>query len=469
MAARRPLIVAFLAVVALLAAVAATTGVFDVPSRLETVQQRGALVMLTRNGATTYFTDAGGETGPEYELAREFATFLGVDIEVRVAPSFAALEEMLEAGEGDLIAANMTRTTGRAARLRFGPPYDETHTLVVHRRGLQRPAGPEDLVGLRGRVLAGSSYEDVLQRLSVDHPELTWESAGDAGIEDLLLAIDDGEIDYTLVDERIFALSGPFYPEVARGFTVGESQQLAWAFLRDDDDSLVQQAALFMAFAREEGTLAAVHERFFSPPPQLDQVGMMRFVERVRERLPPWLPLFQEVADHHGVDWRLLAAVGYQESHWDHDAVSPTGVRGLMMLTRDTASELGLDDRRDPLQSIRGGARYYLNMKARLPERIPEPDRSWMALAAYNIGLGHLEDARVLAQRQGGDPDSWEDVSRALPLLAQARYYGETRHGYARGREAQRYVRNVQRFYDTLVWMDTRDHPLLASRVMAAP
>ena len=164
------------------------------------------------------------------------------------------------------------------------------------------------------------------------------------------------------------------------------------------------------------------------------------------------------------MDWRLLAAIGYQESHWDPDATSSTGVRGIMMLTQRTAKQLGVSDRLDPLQSIEGGARYFQRLRKRLPQRIPEPDLSWMALAAYNMGLGHLEDARVLTQRQGGNPDRWLDVSERLPLLSQEKYYRETRFGYARGLGAQQYVNNIRSYFDTLVWMETRSHPMLITQ-----
>jgi membrane-bound lytic murein transglycosylase F len=161
------------------------------------------------------------------------------------------------------------------------------------------------------------------------------------------------------------------------------------------------------------------------------------------------------------VDWRLLAAIGYQESHWDPDATSRTGVRGIMMLTQRTATQLGVNNRLDPEQSIEGGARYFLRMHRRVPARIQEPDRTWMALAAYNMGYGHLEDARVLTQKQGGDPDLWLDVNERLPLLSQEKWYRQTRYGYARGYEAKQYVENIRSYFDTLIWMETRSHPML--------
>ncbi|MEM1412719.1 MAG: membrane-bound lytic murein transglycosylase MltF [Pseudomonadota bacterium] len=436
-------------------------------NRLADIQERGHIIMLTRNGASSYFLDGAGPSGPEYTLARGFADSLGVDLRVRVVREFGDLDELLKAGEGDLIAANLSKTPARTSEFRFALPYAETHTLVVVRKGLRMPETLEDLEGLRGVVLAGSSYEEWLAQEAGDR--LTWESRDNVGVEGLLHAVSEGEFEYTLVDERIFGLQRRYYPGVRTAFTVGEDQELAWAFQRDDDDSLVQAADLYLRQAREDGDLLAIEERFFSPPERLDLVDMMHFQARMRERLPHYLPFFQEAADQHDLDWRLLVAMGYQESHWDPFAVSPTGVRGVMMLTLNTARSVGVDDRVDPLQSIRGGAEYFVRLRNRLPERIAEPDRTWFTLAAYNIGMGHLEDARRLTEQQGGNPDYWLDVRDRLPMLAQEQYHRHTRYGYARGFEAKAYVDNIQRFFETLVWMDTRSHPLLAEQFITAP
>ena len=436
---------------------------------LEQVQERGRLVILTRNGASSYFIDGSGPTGPEYALARGLAERLGVALDVRVAGAFDELNELLQQGEGDFIAANLSRTPSRERHLRFALPYAETHTQVVVRHGLRVPEGLEDLEGLRGVVLAGSSYEEQLLAAGAAGLSLEWETREDLGVEEMLHAVAEGEYEYTLVDERILGLHSRYYPGITEAFTLGQSQQLAWAFQRDDDDSLVQAANLYLREAHENGTLAAIESRFFTPPEPLERFDMIHFQARMRERLPHFLPFFQEAALDHGIDWRLLAAMGYQESHWEPTATSATGVRGVMMLTLDTARDLGVENRLDPLESIRGGAEYFVQLKARLPERLEEPDRTWMALAAYNMGLGHLHDARVLTERQGGDPDRWEDVRERLPLLTQEKHYRHTRYGYAPGYQAQHYVDNIQRFLETLVWMDTSSHPLLAEQMVAAP
>jgi membrane-bound lytic murein transglycosylase F len=337
--------------------------------------------------------------------------------------------------------------------------------LVVYRRGERRPRSFEDLAGLKIMVIADSSYEEALELARIDVPELAWEPRSDVGMEELLLAVSDGAIDATLVDSNIFNLNGGFYPRVAIGFTLPATIPHAWAFQKSPDRSLVEQAEVFIDRVKEDGTLAALQSAFYDVGDRLTRVDMRQFMSQVRDRLPPLIPMFREVADAYGLDWRLLAAMGYQESHWDPTASSYTGVRGLMMLTRRTANQLGVTDRLDPWQSIEGGARYLLQLRDRLPERIKEPDRTWMALAAYNMGMGHLEDARVLTERQGGDPDSWEDVNERLGLLTRERYYRDTRYGYARGHEARKYVANIQAYFETLVWMDTREHPLLVAQL----
>lgn len=439
----------------------------DYVNSRQQAHQRGSITMITRNGASSYYLGAHGPTGPEYELASEFAKFLDVELKVRTATSFSQLQSLLDSGVGDLIAANLTRTPDRELVFNFGPDYIETEILVVYRRGQPKPRKTADLLGKKIMVIAGSSYEHVLREAQQTHSELEWEARTDVGMEDLLLAVSDGAIDITLVDSTIFELNRFFYPRVALGFELDGSLPHAWAFPAGNDDSLAQAARLFLRQARRDGRLQSIHEAFYFPQDRLDRVGMFQFLRQMRDKLPPLLPLFQGAAESHQMDWRLLAAMGYQESHWNPEASSFTGVRGIMMLTKQTAVQLDVADRTDPAQSIEGGARYFISLRSRLPDRIKEPDRSWMALAAYNMGMGHLEDVRQLTQSLGGNPDKWQDVSKNLVLLTQEKWHSQTRYGYARGLEARQYVKNVRSYYDILKWMDTRDHPLLTSLVVS--
>ena len=359
---------------------------------------------------------------------------------------------------GDFIAANFSRIPDRQRQLRFGPSYDAVQPVVVYRRGSRRPRDLADLVDGRLALVSGTSYESMLSEVE----GLRWEVVDGASIEDLLDAISNEELDFTIVDSNILDLNRRYFPAIRPAFEIDQPQALAWATRLSDDDSLTQQMRAFFAREETEIALAELREHYFGHVENYEPVGTFTFMQQMRERLPRFRPLFETVGAELDFDWRLLAAISYQESHWNPEAVSRTGVRGLMMLTIPTARQLGVTDREDPEQSVTGGARYLKSLMGRLPERIEEPDLLWLALAAYNIGLGHLEDARILTEREGGNPDRWVDVRDRLPLLTQRRYFSQTRFGYARGYEAVSYVENIRTFYEILVWMDGRDHPLLA-------
>jgi membrane-bound lytic murein transglycosylase F len=312
-------------------------------------------------------------------------------------------------------------------------------------------------------VIAGSSHEESLRALQLDHPQLHWISNPSLDSADLLQMVWNQLIDYTVADSNDVAIHQRFYPELRVAFDIGKADKLAWAFTAGADDSLYQAAEKFFSKLRASGKLDELIERHYGHVQDFDYVGTRSYMRHIEQRLPDFIPLFESASAETGLDWRLLAAVGYQESHWDENARSPTGVRGLMMLTRHTMAFLGLDDRIDAEQSIMGGARYIRLIKDRLPERIKEPDRTWLALAAYNVGYGHLEDARVLAQKRGGDPDKWLDIKETLPLLAQKQWYKQTKYGYARGLEPVRYVENIRSYYDILVWDSERPPELVPS------
>ncbi|RRQ21058.1 membrane-bound lytic murein transglycosylase MltF [Thiohalobacter thiocyanaticus] len=286
---------------------------------------------------------------------------------------------------------------------------------------------------------------------------MSWRANRELDSEALLHLVWEQVIDYTIADSNEIAINQRFYPELRTAFAISEPQPLAWAFARGPDTSLYEAAKQFFFELRNSGRLAQIIERYYGHVQDFDYVGTRRYLRHIQLRLPEYTGIFKRAAKKNGLDWRLLAAVGYQESHWRPDARSPTGVRGIMMLTLNTVKYLGLDDRLDPVQSIQGGAEYLRMMIEKIPERIPEPDRTWLALAAYNIGFGHLEDARRLTEANGAEPDRWVDVKEHLPLLTQKKWYQRTRFGYARGHEPVQYVENIRSYYDILVWYTERD------------
>ena len=426
---------------------------------LQKIQRRGELMVLTRNAPTTYYEGLDGKTGFEYDLAQQFADELNVELRLIIPDGFNDILPMINGGQADLIAAALTVTAARKNLIRFGPPYQEiTQQLIYDSSRRQRPKNINAIIG-RGRleIVAGSSFEERLLALQLEHPELSWVSTETLDSEQLLDKLAAQEIDYTIIDSNEFELSRRFYPELRAAFDIGEPQQLAWGFRQDaKDDSLYQAATAFFQRIENDGTLTELLERHYSYARQFKPVDTTLFLRHVRERLPPYRYMFAEAGAEHGFDWRLLAALAYQESHWITNAVSPTGVRGMMMLTERTAGQLQVRNRLDARESIMGGARYLQMLRERLPADILPPDRTWMALAAYNVGAGHLEDARKITEAQGGDPHKWTDVEKHLPLLSQPAWYRKTRYGYARGREPVVYVRNIRSYYDILVWLDER-------------
>jgi membrane-bound lytic murein transglycosylase F len=427
---------------------------------LEDVLASGELRVLTRNAATAYYEGPDGPTGLEYDLAKGFADELGVRLSMVPLGNVAEVLKGLRNGKGHLAAAGLTVTASRQEFVRFTPPYQQITPQLVYRIGSPRPASLALLDG-RLEVMADSSHAERLRQLNQENPRLRWSENGRIESEELLNLVAERLIDYTVADSHELRLAQRFQPELRAAFDLAEPEPLAWAFPRDRGDVLYRMAVDYFERLQASGRLAQLVDRHYGHMGEFDYVGTRIFMRHVRERLPRYRELIEKAAADNGLDWRLLAAVAYQESHWNPKAVSPTGVRGFMMLTQATAEYLGIDKRTDLVQSVEGGARYLRKLIDKVPERIAEPDRTWFALAAYNVGYGHLNDARIITQQQGSDPDKWRDVKDNLPLLRKRAWYSKTKHGYARGNEAVIYVENIRSYYDTLVWLMDQQRPTI--------
>ncbi|WP_218314314.1 membrane-bound lytic murein transglycosylase MltF [Halomonas sp. 18071143] len=419
---------------------------------LARVLAKDFITVHTRNTPTTYYEGRQGPTGFEYELMHRFADALGVSLNLNAShhPD-GVLPAVRE--QGDLGAASlplMADTPG----IHYTRPIIEMQPLVVYRRGLYGINAPEDLVGLSIGTLSEAGTSDALKALQSDYPNLSWKESNELEVAELMAKVENGTLDAAIIFDHQFRLNRLFFPNVERGFYLGEPLSLVWALPSGRGLGLLDAANQFLQELHENGTLDRLISRYFGHDDYLEYVGTRTFLDHLDERLPRYTELFKQAARDTGFDWKLLAAVGYQESHWDPNAVSPTGVRGLMMLTNPTASEMGVTDRTNAAQSIDGGARYLRSIKDRLPDSITGEDRLYMAMAAYNVGLGHLYDARNIAERRGGDPNLWQDVRAALPLLQQREWHSQTRHGYARGGEPVIYVRNIRRYYEMIEYVE---------------
>ena len=422
---------------------------------LERIRTSGTLKVGTTVSPTTYYQGEDSLAGFEYELVEAFAEKLGLSVEFVLYRSEPALLRAVRSGGIHMVASGMTRTEERDRYLAFSTPYQEVEQQLLYRRGSRRPKNLDELAGAV-TIPALSSYEYKLQALKRAHPDLQWQYEPWTNTEDMLARLNNAEIHYTIADSNQAALYQAYFPHIKPAINLPDKEQIAWAFPRTFDSSLVDAANQFLQAERQSGRIEALQKKYYSDISSMSFVDDRDFWRNVEKRLPKYESLFKEAAKETQLDWRLLAAIGYQESHWDKKAVSPTGVRGIMMLTKDAASQLGVTDRSDPEQSIMSGARYVLWKMERIPPRIQGKDRLWLGLAAYNIGYGHLEDARVLTQRQGGNPDKWEDVKQRLPLLKQKKYYSTLQNGYARGGEPVVYVANIQHYYRLLIWHSNR-------------
>ena len=424
-------------------------------SHLDRVKAKGELRIVTRMGPTTYFIGGNGPSGFEYDLTARFAEYLGVKLSVISAEGLGEIQDILNNQQVDMAAAGLSITPERQKLFHFSPPYQEVSVKLVFKQGNFWPRNFKQLDG-KLTVLAQSSHAEHLLNKKQQNPWLSWHEVNHLAVDDLVEEVLEGKLSYTLLDSNDLALQRRYHPDLAIAFTVNTKEQLAWAFRKDDDDSLYHAAAEFFAHMKATEDLAQLQEIYYGHLEKFDYVGSKQFLKAARETLTLYRPMF-EAAGNEQLDWRLLAAISYQESHWDPKARSPTGVRGMMMLTLPTAKQLGVRSRLDAKQSIDGGARYFQKVLKKFPERISEPNRTWLALAAYNVGFGHLEDARIITQHQGGDPDIWLDVKERLPLLQQKKWYKFTKYGYARGSEPVHYVDNIRRYYEVLDWLFERD------------
>ncbi len=416
---------------------------------LAEIKRTGELVVLTRYGSTTFYESRDGLDGYEYALTQALGESLGVTVRYVIHDSIPEVLEAIQSGQGHLAAAALTRTDEREQEHLFGPDYESVQQQVVCHRDGPLPKDISELASVRLLVIEGSSYVERLRELKAEVPELEWGTTVELSTDEILEQVSRKEVDCAVSDSNIVAINQRYFPDLNIAFPISEEQSLAWV-LPPGSNKLLAQLEKFFAEADESGLLASLDERYYGHVTIFDYVDTKRYQRRILSRLPRYRESFERAAEKYDIPWTLLAAVSYQESHWNPRARSPTGVRGMMMLTLPTAKAMGVKNRLDPNQSIMGGARYLSRMMKRIPEEVEGEDRLWFALAAYNIGFGHLQDARELAERLGKDPNRWHSLKTVLPLLSRKKYYRTLKHGYARGSEPVLYVERIRSYLDML-------------------
>jgi len=387
-----------------------------------------------------------GMNGFSRDLTELFAKALGVKVRFITAANYPALMTMVREQKVHFAAAVPAQYGD--PQLRYTPPLRESQQLIVqHVNAL--PAGtPEKLAGREIAVMPGAPQERAIRALNLTPPPVFVTRPGDDEMA-LLEGLARRRYDFVATDELHFAVAANFHPDLDIAQELPGKLAYVWAFPAENSALLVQ-ASRFIATAKQDGTLRRLDDRYFGHIRRLNARDIEAFLDNTRHRLSEFRHAFQEAQEITGIDWRLLAALAYQESKWDPNATSPTGVRGMMMLTEDTADRLNVSNRLDARQSILAGSKYLAFLMDDLPADIKQPDRLWFALAAYNLGMGHFNGARHIAGTLKRDPAQWVDMKQVLPLLARPEYYSRLKSGRARGGEAVILVENIRNYFDVL-------------------
>jgi membrane-bound lytic murein transglycosylase F len=407
------------------------------------------LVVLTRPGPLTHTgDDTAGISGLERDLAEAFAEELGVGVQFKVIDP-EDMEDSVAAGRYHIAAAWLSPLAepGIAAT----PPLFMTRDVLAQHDASLPLTDVGQLSGKTVHVMAGSRQAATLRQLAATIPQITVVEVGQGSILDLLDQLGDGPVDYVVMDGHLEDLANQFVPGLRTSLRLSDEQPIVWLLGPRPNAELAARASAFVARIQRDGTLARLEERYFGHIRRLKEIDVTRFLGQIETTLPKLRRLFHAAETATGIDWRLIAAVAYQESHWDANATSYTNVRGIMMLTEETADRLKVSNRLDPGESIVAGARYINILREMLPAEAGEPDRTWLALAAYNIGPGHMNGARTIARQLKADPNAWYDMKRILPLLAKPQYDARLKAGRARGGEAVILVENIRSYYDILL------------------
>lgn len=422
-----------------------------VPERLATSNE---LVVVIRDRLTTHEqeqrADKIGSRGFESDLVEQFAASLGKPVRLIIAQSDQELYEKLKDGEAHFGAGWLPLPDLDADSFVQATPYGKNRQVIVQNEASLPLTELADLAGKTIHVVEGSKHVDRLKAITGLEPPPTIIEHKEWDEFDLVAAVSDQRIEYALTDSRVMEVASNYYPTLQTTLTVGEEKPVSWLFPADGDPDLLARANAFLDESQRDGTLARLIDRYFGHIRRLERADVITYLEAIHSVLPDYEQDFKRGQVITGIDWRLLAALSYQESKWNPLATSPTGVRGIMMITEDTADHLGVKNRLNAAESIRAGSRYLADLRDQLPSEVKEPDRTWMALAAYNLGMGHMNGARAIAPSTGADPTQWFEMKKVLPLLSRPEYYSRLKSGRARGGEAVILVENVRIFYDIL-------------------
>ena len=413
------------------------------------IHKRKVLRVLTRNNSATYFLWRGELMGFEYELAHEFARQQGLRLQMVVPPSRDQLIPWLVEGKGDLIAASLTIDPElETGAIRFSRRVATVSEIVVTRADDDSIKTVDDLAGRTLYVRPSSSYWRNLIKLKDNGIDFELKPAPEnMETEEIIAKVASGEYDLTVSDSNILDIEQTWRDDVKGTLTLGDPVSHGWV-VRSEDKDLLAAVNQFMKKEYRGLFYNLTYQKYFEEPHTIRKHLEDRVDGRVNGALSPYDAIVKKIADKENIDWRLIVSQMYQESRFDPDAKAWTGAQGLMQVMPRTALELGVEDLRDPKLGIAAGVKYLSWLRDRFEPELSVRDRLWFALAAYNAGMGHVRDARRLAKRQGWEATRWFDnVEKAMLLLSKNNYAKDAPHGYVRGSEPVKYVREIRDRY----------------------
>lgn len=427
---------------------------------LEAIKKRGKLIALTLNSSTSYFVYRGQALGYEYELLKRFTKSIDVELEIKIIPDVNAMFDLLNKGVGDVIACNLAVTKDRMAHASFSDPYNFTRQVLIqklpegHEKMTQKELnkhlvnGPLDLVNKKVYVNKSTSFYSRLESMQN-------EIGGDIDIvsvpgyidtEKLIKKVANGDIEYTVADDNIAKLNATYYPELDISVQLSFPQQIAWA-TRSNSPTLLNAINTWFEADRHKSVYAYIYNKYFKASKEQWEKFNGEYSSLKGNKISDYDELLKEYSKIIDWDWRLLAAQMYQESKFKEDAVSWAGAFGLMQFMPATAAQYGLHHASPPEEHVRAATLYISWLDSYWGERIfDEEERLKFILASYNVGLGHVMDARNLAVNLGYDPHVWSNnVAECILLKSDAEYYQSdlVKHGYCRGEEPYSYVKKI--------------------------
>jgi membrane-bound lytic murein transglycosylase F len=415
---------------------------------LHKIMNSGKITMITRNTPHCYYIYRDDPMGFEYELAKEFADSLGVALKVKTAENWGKMIPAIKNGTAAFIAAGMVITPKRQKQLSFSDGYMDIQQHLISNRNSTKIRKLEKLSGQTIHVPEATAYQERLEELQKQGFDFTIELHDDLPTEELIERVASGEIELTVADSNIALLNRRHHPGAIIDASINDLQHLGWA-MHPRAHRLREKINSFFITIKKNGKFDEIYDKYYGDIEAVDYVDLATFHRRIKTRLSRYSPFIKAAAKRHGFDWRMIAAQIYQESHLNPWAKSNSGARGLMQLLPGTARSLNIKDVYNPVENINGGVRHLKNLYDHF-DGADGNDRLLIALAAYNVGQGHVGDARHLAVKMNLDPNSWESLSKTLPLLRYRKYYKDSVYGYCRGTEPVMYIKQIMIYYDIL-------------------